>query len=42
MGLGKTIEAGSLVITTKSMLTQFQQGFWVRFSIALTCLDSVV
>ena len=31
-----------LVVTTKAMLTQFQKEFWVRFSIGLTRLDSVV
>lgn len=29
-----------LVVTTKSMMKQFQQEFWSRFSIALTRLDS--
>lgn len=29
-----------LVVTTKSMMRQFQQEFWSRFSIALTRLDS--
>ncbi len=29
-----------LVVTTKAMLTQFQQEFWIRFSIALTRMDS--
>ena len=37
-GRGKRI----LVVTTKAMLTQIQKEFWVRFSIALTRLDSVV
>ena len=29
-----------LVVATKAMLTQFQQEFWIRFSIALTRMDS--
>lgn len=35
-GQGKRI----LAVTTKAMLTQFQQEFWIRFSIALTRMDS--
>ena len=41
-GRGKRILKRILMVTSKAMLTQFQKEFWVRFSIGLTCLDSVV
>ena len=31
-----------LAVTTKAVLTQFQMEFWLRFSLGLTRLDSLV